>query len=271
LLDLATIPVSTIQLVGACYYVAPRKFARRAEAIANVLAEHGYAVELTSVAMAGDPPSNAPSTRFASQWVRSQGQFLDMSAFKTALSHHPGASLHVFFNDTLLLRHPWRLFLRRLSELLPSLAAAPSAAAIGELHPSTDILQVHSSNPSGRHLSTFFFALNPAAVSVFNGILGALPASADPTAIGQWIQRHVQTHPELSNLLHVHLLGPPGRGSWRHRTSPATEGLLLRKAVTVVVEHVLTAEILRRGGFLMPVNADLFYRIVSRASRAMAR
>jgi hypothetical protein len=270
---LATVPAPSVQLVGACYYVAPQRFARRAEAIASVLAERGYSVAMTSVAMSqglpGQPPP--PSARFASRWVQSRGAFLDMSAFAAALPNEPEASLYVLFNDTLLLRHPWRLFLRRLTQHLPSLATAPNAAAIGELHPSTDILQIHSSNPSGRHLSTFFFALNLAALAIFQEILGTLPATADPAAVRSWIQQHAERNPELSNLLHVHLLGPSGPWSWRRRATPVNEDLLLRKAVTVVVEHVLSAEILRRGGFLMPVNADLFYRIVARASRAMAR
>ena len=70
----------------------------------------------------------------------------------------------------------------------------------------------------------------------------------------------------------MHLFGPVSPWSWKGRLNPATpDGLILRKAVTVAFEYLLSEEILHRQGLVMPINYGLKYRLGAKANVLFSR
>jgi len=258
-----------IQLVGACFYMPPATFSRRLSDLNAKFALEAGAVQSTCVAI--DNPERRIG-EVPTEWLTSQGEFLDMSAYGTAVAGPADDRITVFINDTLFLRHPWRLMAARIGKLLPSLADAPYPAAAGEIHPTTDTMYTDQCNPQRRHLSTFCFAVNGKALRIFQEVIRDTPCDGSSTSIRRWIDRQVKDYPALEKLLHIHLFGPDSFWTWQPKTrGKVDQSLLLRKAVTVIMEYRFSADLIRAGGMIMPVNIGLRYRVSKRLARMAGR
>lgn len=259
-----------IALIGACYYTSPADFARLTSAFAQILLQgHAPASQcLVSMRAPVDQAVAQPGTT----WVPCQGNFLDISAYASAVDVVGSHDLYVVLNDTLFTKHPWRPMAQRLRALIPSLVTIDEPAAAGEVHPSTDLLMVDTRNPTRRHLSTFCFLLNRAGFETLQGLTRQLPADDSSSAVRAWLDDLCAAHTPLKHLLHVHLFGPVSPWSWKGRLNPATpDGLILRKAVTVAFEYLLSEEILHRQGLVMPINYGLKYRLGAKANVLFSR
>lgn len=259
-----------VALIGACYYTSPEQFARLTSSFTgDLLQDHGLARQcLVSMRTPVQGPTGLGDT---TSWVSCQGRFLDISAYKSAADVVGSHDLYVVLNDTLFTKHPWRPMAARLRALIPSLAAIEEPAAAGEVHPSTDLLMVDSRNPTRRHLSTFCFLLNRAGFQTFQRLARQLPDNDSISVVRAWLDELCAAHTPLKHLLHVHLFGPVSPWSWKGRLNQAPEELILRKAVTVAFEYLLSEEILHRQGLVMPVNYGLKYRLGAKANVLLSR
>lgn len=218
------------------------------------------------------PAALAPAERqVAQRWIKNGGRYLDISAYSAAAFQPDDADLFVIFNDTLFIKHPWRLIARRMSGQLANLAATSAPGAVGIVDPSTHLLILDGSNPTRRHMSTFCFVLNRAGLALFNSVLTELPLSdATERTEQDWLEAQMGRHSALRHVLHVHLTGPANPHSWSALKS-ANADLLLRKAVTVVFEYRLTQALLEAGGMIVPVNIGWRYRQRARLSMLASR
>lgn len=253
-------------IVGACWYLTPERFQERCERFAVTVI--GGVTKCSFVAMKGDAPSQLFKGGVEANWLSLDGKpFLDISAFAVGAASLPNdLPLYLILNDTLFERHAWRLISRRLAQVRDSLAAFPSAAAAGEVHPSTDLLMLDVQNLTRSHLSTFCLLLNNAGFQLFRELLSELPNSVDTDAVDSWIESQQAAYPALRPLLHVHLYGPTSPWSWKGGAVPDDEGILRRKAVTVIFEYLFTVRLLTQGVGI-PINQGLAYRLKARLGR----
>lgn len=260
-----------VALIGACYYTSPTEFARLTSAFAGILMPEGKLARHCLVSMRA-PVEAAVKQAGTPSWVPCKGTFFDISAYASALDIIEDHDLYVVLNDTLFTKHAWRPLAHRLRALMPSLAAVDEPAAAGEVHPSTDLLMVDARNPTRRHLSTFCFLLNRAGFETMRDLSQQLPADAESGAVRAWLDQLCTAHTPLKHLLHVHLFGPVSPWSWKGRLNPSTPGdLILRKAVTVAFEYLLSETLLQRQGLVMPVNYGLKYRLGAKANVLLSR
>ena len=103
--------------------------------------------------------------------------FLDISAYCINLQDLPDCDVLLMLNDTFFIKHPWQILLRRMVSTLPLLASLPVPGASGSVHPTTDILMFDPSNPTRRHMSTFFFAANRLGIKVLQALAASLPGA----------------------------------------------------------------------------------------------
>ncbi|SDP57228.1 hypothetical protein SAMN04488595_11236 [Ralstonia sp. 25mfcol4.1] len=260
-----------VALIGACYYTSPAEFARLTSSFAEILMQDGGFSRQCLVSMRA-PVEAAVEPVGATSWVPCKGRFFDISAYASALDIAGDHDLYVVLNDTLFTKHAWRPLAQRLSALMPSLAAVDEPAAAGEVHPSTDLLMVDARNPTRRHLSTFCFLLNRAGFETMWDLSRQLPSDAESGTVRAWLDQLCSAHTPLKHLLHVHLFGPVSPWSWKGRLNPSTpEDLILRKAVTVAFEYLLSETLLQRQGLVMPVNYGFKYRLGAKANVLLSR
>lgn len=260
-----------VAIIGACYYMPPSRFAQvTSEFVGRLFPEH-VGARKCFVNMRASAP--LPSEKDAGAlWMNSSGSYLDISAYASAAEVVGSHDLYLILNDTLFTKHPWRLIAGCLRALVPSLETVREPAAAGEVHPSTDLLLLDVRNPTRRHLSTFCFLLNSAGFQVFQQLLQTLPRDDSRQAVRRWLDDHAATHPPLRHLLHVHLTGPVSPWSWKAKLNAGTsEDLLLRKAVTVAFEYLLSEQFLRRGGLVMPINIGLKYRLWAKVAALVSK
>lgn len=258
-----------IAVIGACYYTSPEAMNDFAKAFVGDLLPRDCTSQTRLVAMR---PAQDIKTCSGDTWIHSTGNYLDISAFATGAAHIQKADAYVMFNDTLFTKHAWRQMGKRLQPLLATLAEHSAPAAAGEVHPSTDLILVDQKNPTRRHLSTFCTALNQAGFDLFRHIVATLPQQGTNDEMRQWLNDHCRSHVALKHLLHIHLLGPINPWTWKGKVKGnVPENLLLRKAIGVSVEYLLSERILSSGGVIMPVNTSLGYRIQSKAAELRAR
>lgn len=260
-----------VAIIGACYYMSPSRFAHvTSEFVGRLFPEY---IDARKCFVNMRASVLLPSGQDAGAlWMNSVGSYLDISAYASAANVVGSHDLYLILNDTLFTKHPWRLIAGRMRALVPSLAALREPAAAGAVHPSTDLLLLDERNPTRRHLSTFCFLLNPAGFGVFEQLLQTLPLDDSSQAVRCWLDGHAATHAPLRHLLHVHLTGPVSPWSWKAKLSVGiSEDLLLRKAVTVAFEYLLSEQILRLGGLVMPINTGLKYRLWAKVAALVSK
>lgn len=252
-----------IELVGACYYLPPAAIAEGLRTMAAEFARRGHRVTIRAIAMKAPLPKVQEAVPVV-HWHSSSGSFLDISAYHSGLGAMAPDVCCILLNDTLFTRHPWRRITVHLANLLPALAATPVAAAAGEVHPSTDLLLADAANPGRRHLSTFCFALNSTARTVFADIVATLPSDGSTATAQAWLDLQTARYPALHRLLYVHLLAPDNPWTWKRLSHPVPSELVVRKAVTVAIEYLLTVRLLESQGLVMPINLHPSYKLAAR-------
>lgn len=263
-----------IHAVCARYYL-PRTdcAARCSEFVRTLIGNERRTASVDLVDMRDGPGTDSSSNTV---WMDGRGRYLDMSAFAKAPPAAGQSSLVAMFNDTLFIKHPWRLIARRLHRWLDVLAASGQPAMAGVVHPSTDLLILDTHNPNRQHLSTFCFVANRPAFVLIRELLNTLPLHAEeqaPESVDRaWLEDAMQCYPVLRHLLHAHCLGPDNPLTWRPSAATVSVGLDLRtrKAVTVAVEYAITARVLKQQGMIVPINVDFRYRALSAWSRWLA-
>jgi hypothetical protein len=255
----------TVVVVGACYYLPPDVFVART---VDFLRRCGFSSNDCERRFVWMKPGLLP-THTGVLWLRQQGEFLDVSAYDIASTEVEGTHrLYLFINDTTFDRHPWQLMAAQLRQIVDSVATADFPAMAGEVNPTTDLLLFDTANPSRRHLSTYCFAMNRKAFDIFRSVLAALPqpgSEALTDTVRKWVAAMVERVGPLGPLLHVHLASAGTPWSWKQLPLHASQtDLVSRKTVTVVFEYLLTIELLRRGGAVLPVNTSLKYRLLAR-------
>jgi len=261
----------SIAAIGACYYTTPREMAKLSAQFLRSLLPSGYSAQTHLVAMR--PGENLPTAEGTSvSWARSSGNYLDISAYYTGALAAGKHDAYVLFNDTLFTKHAWRQMGARMRPMVNSLRAVRAPAAAGEIHPTTDLILEDSRNPARRHLSTFGCMLNEEAFQLFKKIVANLPEAGTDQAMRDWLHDQSSAHTPLKHLLNIHVLGPANPWTWKGKLKGGIpENLLLRKAIGVVIEYLFSEQVLRNGGFVMPVNSGLKYRLHSKAAEIRAR
>lgn len=199
----------------------------------------------------------------AEKWQLFNGSALDFSAY-SAPNTSNSADIYIYYNDTLFIKHPWKLLANRMSKLLSTVKTANFSMGLGVIHPTTPFLMKDENNPYRRHMQTFCFALNQDAQDEFKKILTAIPVdrSAD---LSDWIKKVITKYPVLAKLLHIHLFSPNNPWSWQPLNSSLLnenkESLLLKKAISVALEYELSATIINENGIILPLNWDDKYRL----------
>jgi hypothetical protein len=262
--------VLRLAVVGACYYIPPKLFPGLVERFVKLL---GPGIEWVDYRYAQMQTSGDDTNAHAREdhWVMAQGDFLDISAYASAADNIEDCDLYLVMNDTLFTKHYWQGFAHGVSPSLQSLASMPAPAAVGEIHPSTDLLLLDLSNPTRKHLSTFCFVLNRRGFELFQSLLRSLPPDGSDELIQDWLEQQIQSHPALGLLLHVHLFGPRNPWSWRSLGQNTRSRLLLRKAVTVTFEYLFSVRLLQEIGMIMPINCRISYRIRSKLASLCSR
>lgn len=258
----STLSKNSIGVVGACWYLKPKRFLSLADNFVSQLVDCD-SIHDRFVLMKDSLFGLEASGDDFSDWLIGDGDFLDISAYKQACETLPtNLPLYLIFNDTLFTKHPWRLICKCLFEIRDSLESISIPSLSAEFHPSTDLVLLDSNNPSRHHFSTFCLLLNNEGFKLFLRVLGELPVTSSPETVRAWIEEKLLMYPTLKPILHVHLFGPNSPWSWKSASSK----LLQRKAVTVIFEYLLTVELLNCG-VGMPINHGLWYKLRSRLGR----
>ena len=253
-----------IRVIGVCYYLRLKEFERRVDSfIANL--GWGISVDRVFLSIRHDQVADIKP------WIMPRGNLLDISAYATGADITTSFDLYIFLNDTLFLRHPWKTLALRFASLRCALASAPKPSAVGEVHTSTDLLMLDTENPTRAHLSTFCFMLNRSAFMILGEIVQTLPNGNSTDSMMNWLNGFTLNNSAIKNLLYVHLTARATPWSWKGLTKLPPQDLILRKKVTVLFEYLLTTRILQSGGFVMPVNYGVLYRIRAKLSAFIAR
>jgi hypothetical protein len=156
--------------------------------------------------------------------------------------------------------------------MLPAVTALAVPAIIGAIHPSTDLVLIDPRNPSRQHVSTFCFALNREGARVFDETVEELrPFMAEGPMDPEQRFRHIlaSVPSEVRVRLQLHLGPWRTPWTWGGLTAETPRSLVVKKAASAVFEYLLTINILRRGGVLIPVNHDIIFRTIARARRTV--
>ena len=254
-----------LHVIAVCYYLSIKEFEQSVERfISNLNYENTY-VTKNFLSIRENQKCNV------SPWIPSLGDLLDMSAYSTGAMVVSDADCYLLLNDTLFSRNPWRMISRRFADLIFALNAATKASAVGLIHKSTDILMLDYQNPSRHHLSTFCFMLNRQAFQIFKEITQTLPCASSIDTISIWVNENIKGNDALNNLLYVHLSGSKTLWTWAGLKKNSSNDLVLKKQATVIIEYLLTSKILQSGGFIMPVNIGLIYKLRAKICIIIAR
>lgn len=251
-----------IALIGACFYLPISDFEKKSDAFIENL---GKNCEITKhFILMKDSKESASQVKFFTQnWQVFNGSALDFSAYSAPNFSSP-ADIYIYYNDTLFIKHPWKLLVKRISRVISAQKTSNFPVGLGVIHPTTLFLMKDGSNPYRKHMQTFCFALNQRAQQEFINILSTLPADSF-FEMKEWIRRKIIDYPVLDKMLHFHLFSPKNPWSWRPIGSSALdenkEILLLKKAVSVALEYELSATILNKDGIILPLNWDNKYRL----------
>lgn len=196
--------------------------------------------------------------------------FFDMSAYQQGVQHAGEYELAVFLNDTLFVKHPWKLMATKLLALMPLVEALPVPCAAGAVHPSTDILMVDQHNLTRKHLSTFLFATNRQGTEHFRQLTEALSNPEDELG-RSWLRTQSKRHPGLAVLLQIHLGKTGNPWSWHGMAVHSNSTLLHRKSITVALEYLFTQRLLAAGGCVLPINIGIGFKLKTLVSRLINR
>jgi hypothetical protein len=250
--------------VGVRYYLSDSKFKIRLDKLAAKFARY-FQLSQVIVRSLDEKPGKTEAIKnnqdFTNVWF-------DMSGYQSTLTEQSDSSTFLYFNDTLFTKYYTRFLTKKLLSCCSCFQGADFPVLIGVINPSSDAVFYDHDYKASQHVSTFFFALNKSGNKIFRNILVSTPSYA---AVDDWLLDKYGEYPALEKILHLNIFGHTNPWSWNTRSNIKDAQLLKRKAVTVAIEHMLSAEIVRQGGMLIPINRGLLFRVVNRTYKIMMK
>lgn len=251
-----------LEIVGARYYLKEAFFQEKINYLSDIFKNKFSIHSLKSYSLNSIDNSGEIINKIS---INITDDFLfDFSAYYRSFKLSENVNAYLLFNDTLFLKHPYRLILSKLSEISSNLVDIGVPAIAGKLDPNTNIAYSNKASYSKYHISTFCFLMNYQAAEIFDKLINDLPKGESLLELSEWIDEKVTLYPPLKWILHVHLFGEKNPWSWSNLSKDMKEIVLLRKAVTVILEYTLSEEILKNEGILYPVNYNIEYKIFNK-------
>jgi hypothetical protein len=201
-------------------------------------------------------------------WISKNPIFFDFSAFKE-IERSNNTVLYIYINDTLFIKHPWRIIGKQFSERIDTASLLENSAAVGIVYPYSEALINDRSNLTLQHMTTFCFALNTCSNNIFHNLLNSLPESESKS--DEWINNEIQSNLFLKYLMNIHIYGPKSPWSWKRANNNFTESALSGKAIAVILEYDLNAKILNSNGLIIPISRDLKYSLFQKIQSIIGR
>lgn len=185
-------------------------------------------------------------------------EFNDFSSYMQACRElvgsdreHSDGGAYVFLNDTLFTRHPSRLLLRLLARTLSTVRSSEFPVLTGRADSYRTLLQTSPFAPGlDQYVSTFLFATNRAGVDLLHGLFTA-QRTLDMMRSAASLERGAIPE-KFFAFLQLHMTSEETRFSWPGVKSGSDAG---RKAVCVLLEHLLSAHFFEKG-FICPLNSS---------------
>ena len=248
-----------VGLVVVQYYVSDRELRKFVDALCKILRDHAVEVEEVRV-----------DIRARKDAAHLQYPFFDISGYCEGLRRLPEGGTAILLNDTFFVKHPWRSYAKALARVLRSLGRLEVAGAAGAVFPTQNLLLVDENNPTRQHVSTFLVALNPAGRTIFEMLASQLPGGEDPLA-ENWLSRVLSAHRALALIFMLHFGPEPNPWLWSNLPRVTDERVVQRKKVTVAFEYLLTCELLRSGGLVLPINVGTRQWLAEQVERLLRR
>jgi hypothetical protein len=228
-----------IYLIVVRYYLPPVLLRKYVNFVKSSIELKGFNVEVISIDLN----------------VVGEYQLMDFSGYSEGIRYCAENAIKVFINDTFFIKHPWKFFLFRFTQHLDLLNSMPSPCAIGVVENSTDLLILDELNPSRKHMSTFFFALNDEASVLFRDILEDLPKSEFESP--SWIDKEQERNNVLRLIIHSHLTEKASVWAWSKLHQVDSLFIVTKKKVCVIAEYKLSQAILSHKGCIIPINGGV--------------
>lgn len=197
-------------------------------------------------------------TKLLFDWKDKEPDFFDFSAYEE-IEKNSTIDLFLYLNDTMFIKHPWRVIRKKLKDLLPTISTIQNPAAIGIVYPYSEALIIDNKNPTLEHMTTFCFVLNKSANKIFHSKLESLPR--EQNLANNWIRKKVDRSLFIEYLLNIHIYGPDSPWKWKKSSYTFSEKTLTRKAISVILEYDLNSSILNSDGLIIPIVRDFKYLI----------
>tara|TARA_B110000503_G_scaffold111208_1_gene166462 strand:- start:9233 stop:10018 length:786 start_codon:yes stop_codon:yes gene_type:complete len=245
--------MARLTINGVKFYLTSRQFSKKTKLIRDV-----FDCKFDKICSVNiDLVKEEPESSIPNEMIYSNDLWFDMSAYGAAIDKQSTSDAFLYFNDTLFVKHCSGIVLERIRDCADSVASSPFPTAVGAINPSTDAIFHEGGYRSSKHLSTFCFMLNNSANRIFEDILLSLPDFEDSH---DWLRSKYQEYPALERVLYLNVFAPHNPWSWAGRSHNLRSDFLRRKAVSVSVEHILSAEIIKSGGVLLPTNYGYYYK-----------
>ena len=206
------------------------------------------------------------------EWMDKEPNFFDFSAYQE-IQIDDNQDLFLYINDTIFIKHPWKLIGQKLKSLIPTLSVIENPSAIGIVYPYTEALTIDKVNPTMEHITTFCFLLNKSANEIFNKKLNSLPKT--DSEVSDWIYDKINSNLFIDYIMNIHIFGPSSHWRWKRITSNFSKKTLYSKAISVILEYELNASILNSNGIIIPISRDykylIFQKIQSMIGKLMYR
>lgn len=241
------------------FYASDRALARYMSMFCGLLGREGVELEEVRVDIrktAGDEPSPFP--------------FLDISGYIHGLAQVPAGVPVLVLNDTYFVKHPWRSYTKSLATVLKPLASLEPACAAGAVFPTQSLLLLDASNPTRRHVCTFLVAFNAQGRAVMEALARGLPGRSYKE-VKSWLDDVMARHRALDLMCRLHFADMPNQWRWPGLASRPGAETIQRKMVTVAFEYLLSYELLKGGGMVLPINAGTRQWFAEQAERLLLR
>ena len=199
--------------------------------------------------------------------------FFDFSVYFNNLKINKDEKIdvYIFLNDTLFIKHPWKILLKKLLSQLPLISKIPTAAAVGPVD-AMGILLDKNNLVNEKHLSTFLFALNKEGAKIFNQI----GSEITQISIGDqsWANLKIADDILLNITINSHLKIVDSIYAWPGLKNNHSESTLFSKLICVVAEYEFSKKLLSSPGFIIPINNGILidnYYFIQRLKSKLLR
>ena len=257
-----------ISIVVARYYLSHKKLEKLSRKFLKYFESKDYLniVNIKFVDLKSE--SKDLNTKLTFDWKDKEPKFFDFSAYEE-MQTNDNSDLFLYINDTLFIKHPWRVIGKRLKSLLPTASSIDNPAAVGIVYPYSEALLIDKTNPSLEHMTTFCFALNRSSNKVFIETLKSLQDSN--TKKDEWIKDKINSNLFIKYLMNIHIYGPKSPWRWAKIDDNFLEEKLSSKAISVILEYDLNANILNSNGLIIPISRDLKYFLFQKLQSLIGR